>query len=169
MAAVNIHTGWRYEAGWVKNIRAGCTATASHYRYVSGLTETPLRIRQTDKEYICFSPQKSDRLQSLQDLNYNNISCHKRHGRELPTDSLKTIHTAPPVGFDLEKRPTWLHLLFLPYQMSFCFLFFFIRVGWVWPNGQNFLLIDFFFFFTNRGVLVWRCLMCWRAAPSLTV
>lgn len=39
-----------------------------------------------------------------------------------------------------------MHWLFPAYQM----LAFFIREGWVWPNGPNFLLIDFFSY-KSRG------------------
>lgn len=51
----------------------------------------PLRTWQSDKEYICVSLAKSDRLRLLQGLHYNYISCHRRHGRKLHIVGLNTI------------------------------------------------------------------------------
>lgn len=61
---------------------------------------------------MCF-PEKSDRLQLLQDLHYNYISCHNRHGRELPIDELNTTHTALFVDEDLKKQLTLIQSPFL--------------------------------------------------------
>lgn len=79
---------------------------------------------------MCF-PEKSDRLQLLQDLHYNYISCHNRHGRELPIDELHTIHTALFVNLDLKEQLTFALSLFLyneTLQFDLCVVVFYVCV-----------------------------------------
>lgn len=164
MTAVNVRTGWRYKAGRVQNIKAGCTATVSHYRYVSGLTETPLRIRQSDKEYICFSPR--------------NLTGYSRYKTSITTTSAVTSDMGGSCRPTVLKQYILRRRLVSIYWNGDVNAFVFSCVSNVvvfFLSGRDesdqMAKISFWlkeFFLTNGGVML-QHLMCWRAAPSLTV